>query len=325
MNKFKQSAYTFLLLATCFIASPLILRQIWETSDFTHKNKQVPPLVVTKEEKKTADSSKRKSVQEHTMGPVEIADDNTGDDPQPTYASIAETEMPETAEPGIFVTSDASYFDDVLFIGDSRTVGLKEYGSFKNSTFFCEPGFSAGTINDAKVDGKSLDETLSEKQYGKVYIMLGINEVSNDFEFTLSAYRSLIDKVKEKQPDSLIFLQANLHVSVSAESKTITNTGIDALNSAISSFADDKKTFYIDINELYDDENGALNSGYTSDGIHPIAMYYTQWCEWLCTKTVPVPEPETTAPATSADTIVSSTETSTETSVASSTETTSST
>ena len=110
----------------------------------------------------------------------------------------------------------------------------------------------------------------------------------------------------EKQPEALVFLQANLHVSASAEDKVINNSGINSLNNAIATLADDKRVFYIDINELYDDDHGALNEGYTSDGVHPVAMYYTQWCEWLCTKTVPVPEPETTAPATAASTEASS-------------------
>ena len=56
---------------------------------------------------------------------------------QPAAAVTAAPE--ETAEPTPtpeptplqFTTVDASYFDDALFIGDSRTVGIAEYGSLK--------------------------------------------------------------------------------------------------------------------------------------------------------------------------------------------------
>lgn len=44
-----------------------------------------------------------------------------------------------------FTQVDLSYFDDALFIGDSRTVGLRDYsvGNLKNATFFCHEGMSA--------------------------------------------------------------------------------------------------------------------------------------------------------------------------------------
>ena len=308
MNRFKQSAYTVLLAATCFVASPLIFHQIWKSSSDAKKQTQSPPLVVKTEGRLSADSSVIDKVQEHTMGPVDIITTEADDNPKPMIVTTAAdtTNSEAKKQPELFVTSDPSYFDDALFIGDSRTVGIKEYGTFKNSVFFCEPGFSACRIDEAKVGGKSLDDILTDGKFGKIYIMLGINEVGNDFEYTLGAYRSLVEKVMEKQPEALVFLQANLHVSASAEDKVINNSGINSLNNAIATLADDKRVFYIDINELYDDDHGALNEGYTSDGVHPVAMYYTQWCEWLCTKTVPVPESETTAPATAASTEASS-------------------
>lgn len=60
---------------------------------------------------------------------------NTGKQPAASVTAAPE----ETAEPTPtpeptplqFTTVDASYFDDALFIGDSRTVGIAEYGSLK--------------------------------------------------------------------------------------------------------------------------------------------------------------------------------------------------
>ena len=67
---------------------------------------------------------------------------------QPAAAVTAAPE--ETAEPTPtpeptplqFTTVDASYFDDALFIGDSRTVGIAEYGSLKNATYFADVGLN---------------------------------------------------------------------------------------------------------------------------------------------------------------------------------------
>ena len=199
--------------------------------------------------------------------------------------------------PDIFVESDISYFDDALFIGDSRTVGIKDYGDFDNSDFFCTEGLATDKINQTAINGKKFDEFIDAKQYGKVYIMLGINEVGNDHEYVLTAYRAIVEKLKVHQPDAVIYVQANLHVSSFAENGVITNSSIDDLNNGIASLADNKRVFYIDINELYDDEYGYFHQGYTYDGVHPMGMYYTKWCEWLCTKTVPKDAVQTT-PAT---------------------------
>ncbi len=268
MKKLKKSAYTVLLMATCFIASPFIVHRIWKTSSESKKDVNVSAPVVN------------------------TPNENSGSESQP----VSDNVPPDGSKPSadnslvgqdvLFQKSDLSYFDDALFIGDSRTVGIQEYGTMNKSDYFCSVGLSSEKINDEVINGITFDQAIDAKQYGKVYIMLGINEVGNDFEYTLTSYRAIVEKVKVHQPNALIYVQGNLHVSASAETNVINNEGINYLNGMIASLADNKRIFYIDINELYDDEYGCFNESYTSDGIHPLAMYYTKWCEWLCTKTV---------------------------------------
>lgn len=93
-----------------------------------------------------------------------------------------------------FTQVDLSYFDDALFIGDSRTVGLRDYsvGNLKNATFFCREGMSApravrdefDCTSGVDASGKkttygkyTLAELLTEKKFGKIYVMVGINEL----------------------------------------------------------------------------------------------------------------------------------------------------
>ncbi len=268
MNKYKQNLYTILLILTCFVASPFIFHKIWKTSSEAKKTVNVPPPSVSDTINNSSDSSGAQSP------------DNTGDSAQVQTP----TQAPEAVY--TFGASDISYFDDALFIGDSRTVGIQEYGTFTNSDFFCSIGMMASNIDSQNINGQSFDQLIDSKQYGKVYVMLGINEVGNDFQFTLTKYRAIIEKLKAHQTNATIYIQANLHVSAASETNVINNDNIDYLNSLFAGLADNKKVFYIDINELYDDENGNLTASYTSDGIHPLAAYYKQWCEWLCQKTV---------------------------------------
>ncbi len=286
MNKYKQNLYTILLIFTCFVASPFIFHKIWKESAEAKKQVELPPPTVSS----SADSNSANSGETANQP---NSSETSGSDSQPQGNNTPTAE----ATP-VFAQSDVSYFNDALFIGDSRTVGIQEYGIFTNSRFFCSIGMSAANIDNEVIDGASFDDLIKNNKFGKVYVMLGINEVGNDFQFTLTKYRAIIERLKTHQPNAIIYIQANLHVSASSENNIINNANINYLNSLFSELADNKKVFYIDINELYDDENGCLTAGYTSDGVHPLAAYYKQWCEWLCQKTIVTNQ--ATEPATAA-------------------------
>lgn len=285
MNKYKQNLYTILLILTCFVASPFIFHKIWKTSSEAKKTVNVPPPSVSDTINNSNESSGDSSVVDSSVS------DGTVD--------VSQVQNPTQAPEAVYTfgASDISYFDDALFIGDSRTVGIQEYGTFTNSDFFCSIGMMASNIDSQNINGQTFDQLIDAKQYGKVYVMLGINEVGNDFQFTLTKYRAIIEKLKAHQTNATIYIQANLHVSAAAETNIINNENIDYLNSLFAELADNKKVFYIDINELYDDESGNLTASYTSDGIHPLAAYYKQWCEWLSNKTV-ITNTSTEQPAT---------------------------
>jgi len=284
MKKFKQNTYTCLLLVTCFVASPFIFHRIWKTSSEAKKKVDIPPPSIGTSETVPGEASS------------DVPNDGSAAQPTPDGTPIEPSLAPPTptvaAEPVYsFVPSDASYFDDALFIGDSRTVGIQEYGTLTNADYFCSVGMMSCKIDEEYINGMNFDQLIDSKQYGKIYLMLGINEVGNDFQYTLTQYRAVVERLKAHQPNAIIYVQGNLHVSASAETSVISNESINYLNSLIAGLADNKKVFYIDINEVYDDEYGYLTEAYTSDGVHPLAMYYKQWCDWLCTKTISTEPP----------------------------------
>lgn len=182
---------------------------------------------------------------------------------------------------------EKEYFDDALFIGDSRTVGIAEYGDIKNATFFANTGMSIYNVQEQKVEisGKKvkLDKLLSSKEYGKIYIMLGINEIGYDINNTVKKYKEFIEYIKNKQNKCIIYVEANLHVTEekSNSDKIINNERINKFNNKIAKLADNKKVFYLDINTVFDDKNGNLRSDYTHDSVHVYAKYYREWSNWL--------------------------------------------
>lgn len=187
-----------------------------------------------------------------------------------------------------FKTVDNSYFNDALFIGDSRTVGIRDYGTLKNADYFCDVGMSTNNIYKKTLSFKSvgkvtIEQLLSKKQYGKVYVMLGINEIGAPINNIYNKYLNLINLIRKKQPNAIIFIEGNLHVAAARNNtdKSINNDRINKLNNKISKIANNQNIFYIDINEYFDDANGNLKSDYTSDNTHVYAKYYKNWCQWL--------------------------------------------
>ena len=185
-----------------------------------------------------------------------------------------------------------TYMGDALFIGDSRTVGLMEYSGIDGADYFCTVGMSVYNIHKKPVSvpnvGKvTLTELLNGKKYGKIYIMLGVNEVGYKFSSTAEKYSELIEFIKDKQPNAVIFIQANLHVSKSRSDsdKVVNNVTINGINTELSKLADGKSIFYLDANILFDDEAGGLSADKSEDGTHLYAKYYREWGEWIIRQT----------------------------------------
>ena len=227
-----------------------------------------------------------------------------------TEATTENTTLPYSTEPVItgignnysesttapvekeFVAADISYLDDALFIGDSRTVGLQEYSDISNADFFCTVGLNVFKIfnETANVNGTQTDlkTLLSTEKYGKIYIMLGINELGYNRNTAFNKYKELVDTVLSHQPDAIVFIEANIHVGAerSAKDSIINNAGINEFNSLLSDLENKQNIFYIDVNPVYDDESGNLSSAYSSDGIHLYAEYFSLWKDFILTKAI---------------------------------------
>lgn len=196
-----------------------------------------------------------------------------------------------------FTKVPPEYFDDALFIGDSRTVGLMEYGSIKNATFFASTGMDIYKIYSTKVNvGKQgkidLMSLLENNKYSKVYIMLGINELGYNFDNTIKKYSELIDTIRSCQPGAIIYIEANMHVSGSrsASDSIFNNANINKFNHMLASLADTKNAYYLDVNPLFDDANGNLREDYTYDNTHVLGKHYKTWTDWIAENAAAKPD-----------------------------------
>ena len=159
-----------------------------------------------------------------------------------SFDSIDTTSEPATSAPQTPAATSVgpSYippnpdFTSTLFIGDSRTVGLFEYGDLGNAEIFANSGMSVFNLFESTVKTKSglkqnLAEVLFQQQYHTIYLMLGINELGYDYNSIIRKYQSVVDTIKARQPNAMIVLEPTSTITAekSASSNTYTNEKIN--------------------------------------------------------------------------------------------------
>lgn len=231
----------------------------------------------------------------HTPSPAPPAREEPVETPEPEKpsepAQVQKPEDPlsqEKAPQPVVRQADRSYFDDALFIGDSRTMGLEEYGDMGNAAVIADSGMSVYKVWNAEMtdrDGRreTLDSLLNKRSFGKIYLMLGINELGYDFDATVNKYEELVDTLRQRQPEAILYVEANLHITKekSDSSEIFNNENINRFNEAVKQLADETTVFYLDVNPLFDDDQGALSADVTTDQVHILGIYYTDWVDWL--------------------------------------------
>lgn len=190
------------------------------------------------------------------------------------------------------------WFTDVVFIGDSRTDGLRLYGGIKDADFLCYKGLSVFEVMENKQtiqtkSGKtSVFQALEQKTYGKVYLMLGLNELgyNNDQAFA-DTYEAVVNKLLELQPEADLYLQLLIPVNTQVCRETnqpyyVTNEKIAVYNEIIRAIAAEKQAYLLDVGEAFVDETGEIPADASADGIHFRKEGYKGWYEYLKVHTV---------------------------------------
>ena len=201
--------------------------------------------------------------------------------------------VPEETDNGLmYQTVEDDYFADAVFIGDSRTVGMFEYGGLEETAdFYASTGLTIYKMFDAEivpVEGQkkkiTIEEALTQKSYAKIYLMIGINEMgTGTVETFAAAYKDVVDHLLELQPDAIVYIQGIIKVTSerSEEGDYINNEGIEARNEALAQMADNERIFYLDVNPEICDESGGMTASYTFDGVHLKAQYIDIWKTYL--------------------------------------------
>lgn len=232
----------------------------------------------------------------HTLFPAGVLPSPAPPEPTGPAAPLFDFSQPAPETPAV----DGDYFSDAVFLGDSRTDGLRLYGGIRPEDVFFHNGlmiFEAADpecklIKDADGALRSILDLLGEKQYAKVYTMFGINELGyGDDQGFYDTYAQFLDDVRQLQPDAILYVQSIIPVNediakVHDGRAYVTNAKIADYNALLRQFCEEKQVIYLDLATALTDEDGILPAEGTTDGVHFRKAWYQKWYEYLTTHTV---------------------------------------
>lgn len=146
------------------------------------------------------------------------------------------------------------YFNTALILTSAQMGGLSDYIPKENLYIW---GSDITDIDNVVVFAK-------EKNFESQYIILDSECVKSD---NLAAISDLINRLKENDSDSAIYIVSVLPITAKKETNEISNSDIDSFNSNLLKLANENSAYYIDINSYFVGNDGKMPLSKTeSDG-----------------------------------------------------------
>ena len=115
----------------------------------------------------------------------------------------------------------------------------------------------------------------------KIFINIGTNDISREdetIEMLVADYRAVLTQIKEKLPETKVYLMAYYPVNVKVAARQpwpdadkaakLRLERLDKANAAVKELAEEFGYSYIDANAGLTDENGQAKEEFSIDGIH---------------------------------------------------------
>ncbi len=189
-----------------------------------------------------------------------------------------------------FTTVDASYFDDAVFIGNSRMQGFILYCGIPELTSYTSVGMTVKsyfTKEDFMVNGVSMTAAQAlenTSDYNKVYLKLGINELGwVSTEQFITAYSEIMEHIYTCNPDAIIYVISVLPFAETAIEKdpVLDMNKVREYNDAIQGMCASYGACYLDVSSVFTGEDGYMPYDYSFDGVHINVASIQLWLNYL--------------------------------------------
>lgn len=201
--------------------------------------------------------------------------------------------------------ADWSAFDDVVMIGDSVSLKLKNFVVQQRKT---EPGFfgtaqflTSGSLGSGnalwEVSSQSvhpvfqgtkmpLDQSVPLTGAKTAYLMLGVNDVAvYGVEGSVENYQTLLDSIQAAVPGIRFCVQSATPICRGAEVGALNNETLALYNEKLAEMCESRGIRFLDVASVLRDEEGFLPREYCSDpdgmGIHLTDKACRLWLGFL--------------------------------------------
>lgn len=166
-------------------------------------------------------------------------------------------------------------FETAVFMGDSITEGFSFNKIIPEEQVMAGAGATASYIREEYMD------KLVEKKPERIFIMLGSDDLLMPVEdpkgLFIEDFTKLLDEIKEKLPESKIYIQSITPVSKDAIKREPRYKEIDDYNQILKALASNLSVQYVNIEKLVKNDSSA----FAEDGIHFKKKFYYDWLEEL--------------------------------------------
>ena len=186
---------------------------------------------------------------------------------------------------------DDEYFSDAAFMGNSLMDGFRLFSGLTTCDYYAATSMTvvgATTKVCVTLDNGAqgtLVDGLTQKPYGKIYILLGINEIGFEVQTFIDYYSAMLDTIIAAQPDCDIYIMGITPVSAakSSSGEVFNMTRITEYNTALRQLAEDKGCYYMDLVSALAGPDGYLPASESTDGVHLSVKMYQAWLAYVKT------------------------------------------
>lgn len=172
--------------------------------------------------------------------------------------------------------SGMNFDSDIVFFGDSLTSN-GNWNQYFPEYRIVNLGLMGDNINGmiSRID------MVGEVSPEKIFIMAGINSLANEnYRECFYDYEKMISDIQKQLPESSLYIQSVLPVSMEKENQHISNSNIDKLNHELEIFAENHEIIFIDMSDLFK-EDCQLKQTLSIDGIHINESGYKLWSDCI--------------------------------------------
>ena len=207
---------------------------------------------------------------------------------------------------GVSMDEAEAWFSDAVFIGDSITLGWKNYNDmwltvsgsenfFGQTHFLCEGSYGSGHALESvqQYDGhpmymgeqRPVWESIKLMGAKKVFICFGLNDLAiYGVDGTVANFNSLCDKIMAENPEVRIYIISAMYMYEGSFDDTwkLSNPNLRLLNDGLREMCKQRNILFVDIASHLVDEKGYLLPQYCSDKyVHQTADAYNIWADIL--------------------------------------------